>query len=217
MIKFDKRLQAVFDNIDFIDTIADIGTDHGKLIVKAVESGKAKKGIAIDISKSSLKKAELLAEKHGVLDKIQFICGNGVEPIEEKVDCVIIAGMGGYEIVNILSKKNIAKQYILVPHQDPNILREYLRDNNYFVSKDYVVKENKFYSIIVASSGVSDYTHKEIYLGKNLPESKYYEEFLRHRYGIISEIIASKNKSLNAKALDKDLNEEWEELNKWLN
>lgn len=214
MLKLDGRLQAVLDEVQNVNTLADIGCDHGKTIVKAILTGKANYGIAVDISASSLEKAKILAEKYNVSDKIQFYKGDGLLPLKEKIDCAIIAGMGGYEIAKILIHKELAEKYILVPHQDAYILRQFLRDNDFFIVKDYVIKEHKYYPIIVATHGKNNYTDKEIFLGKNIPESNVYEEWLKSRLQHIGEII---KKTGSQNALTSELNSEWEVLKEWQN
>jgi tRNA (adenine22-N1)-methyltransferase len=214
MLKLDNRLQAICDEIDSVNIVADIGCDHGKLIVFAIVSNKAKKGIAIDISKESLKKAEKLAKEYDILDKINFLYGDGMLPIKEKtIDLAVISGMGAREIVKILKQKDIAKKYILVPHQDAHILRQYLKENNFFVIKDYIVKQQKFYPVIVIEKGNNNYSDSEVYLGKNLPKTAAYQEYITIRYKTIDNIIKNAGYDL----ICSDLKNEWEELNKWQN
>lgn len=215
MIKLDLRLQAVLDLVKGVDTLADIGCDHGKLIVKAIAEGNAKSGIAVDISCDSLNKAKALAKELGVYDKIKFYCGDGLLPIDNKIDCALIAGMGGREIAKILAQKDIANKYILVPHQDAEILREYLRGNRFFVEKDFVVQEQKFYQIIETRKGENNYTQSEIYLGKNLPQSQDYDKRLAERYQTVLAIMEKREKFSSAVINGDTLNAEWEELKKW--
>lgn len=214
MLKLDNRLKAIFDEISDVNVVADIGCDHGKLIVSTVICNKAKKGIAVDISKESLQKAEKLAKKYLVWDKIEFLYGDGFWPIkEEKIDLAVISGMGAREIVKILGQKDLAKKYILVPHQDAHILRQFLKENEFFVIKDYILKEQKFYPVIVIEKGNNNYSDAEIYLGKNLPSSSVYNEWIEIRYQTIKNIIAK----AGVDAICSDLKNEWEELNKWQN
>ena len=62
-------MQAVLSLIKGGETLCDVGTDHGKLPVAALLSGKAGSAIATDISAASLQKARLLAEKENVPQK----------------------------------------------------------------------------------------------------------------------------------------------------
>ncbi|MFA6867129.1 MAG: class I SAM-dependent methyltransferase [Clostridia bacterium] len=212
MIKLTKRLQQILNLVENVDTLADIGCDHGKLIVSAIVNKKAKNGIAVDISYDSLHKAKLLAKQYDVDDNIDFFVGNGTNPIENKVNCIVIAGMGGIEISKILAQGDKSDKYILVPHQDAYILRKYLRDNDYAVEKDFVVEDKKFYSLIVATKGSNDYKDAEIYIGKNYPKSNDFDLRNKKRYQDINKIIKQQKDNNSIKELDSNLLDEWEVL-----
>ena len=58
------RLKEIYDVIPYgLDVVADIGADHGKLIVAILLKNKAQRGFALDISEKSLDKAKILAEE----------------------------------------------------------------------------------------------------------------------------------------------------------
>ncbi len=217
MLNLDNRLKTVLSIVGKVDLLMDIGCDHGKLIVGAVKNGYAEKGIAVDISEYNLKKTQLFADKKCVSDKISFVCGDGFANISTPVDCVVIAGMGGNEIVNILSRPHTCKRYILVPHQDAVFLRKYLSDNGYFIKKDFVIKENKLYDIIEAVKGGSNYSLGELYLGKNIPESEFYFDKLLHRKAVLDKIVNSYNDNCRSKKLNDDILIELKEIEKCLN
>jgi|GEM_PF-18347 len=208
MIKLDKRLQAIASCVDKGALVADIGCDHGKVIVWLVESGIAKQGVAVDISEASLAKAKQLAQSYCVEDKIKFICGNGV-PQSEPVDNIIIAGLGAGEIISILTSSATAGKLILCPHKDPPELRKFLINNNYYIYKDYIVKsKGKFYPIIVAKKGTKPYNRKWFYFGANRPRSQYFLEYLSMRKEYIYNLLR------NAPRLEDALTQEWEEIAK---
>lgn len=209
MLKLGIRLNAILQEIDYVDTIADIGTDHGKLVVSAVLCNRAKKAIAVDISELCLKKAQQLATSKGVERQIEFFVGDGFSPIKARVDIAIIAGMGGLEIMHIMNK-DIANKYILVPHQDGYLLRKFLQDNDFFIEKDYVVKDTKFYDIIVAIKGKNNYNNTELFLGKNYPESAFYGERNLYRKNRINDIFYQHEKGNSNKELSSLFSEEME-------
>lgn len=208
MLKLGVRLEAILQEIENVETIADIGADHGKLVVSAILQHKAKRAIAVDISPFSLIKAEELARKQGVEDKISFFVGDGFTPLKSRVDVAVIAGLGGIEISKIMA--DVADKYILVPHQDSYLLRKYLQANNYAVIKDYVVKDKKFYDIIVAVKGTNNYSEAELYLGKNTPQSAYYTERNLGRLQHLDKIINQHKTGSSVKALSKEIEEERE-------
>ena len=134
-----RRLTCVAEEIGKVNTFADIGTDHGKLIVYSLRNNIAKRVLAVDISQRSLTKAKELVDKTGYNDRVKFICGDGLTLLDEIPDAVVIAGMGGNEIVKIMSNRPMPTKYILVPHQDAHIVRDYLVNNAFDIKKDYVI------------------------------------------------------------------------------
>ena len=175
----DKRLNALLREID-CNTLVDVGCDHGKLSCQSLIDGKAKKVIAVDISDKSLQKCRDLAAKLK-LENIDFRCSDGLSAIKDnEADEVVIAGMGGYEIIKIL-KRNLkgVNKYILCPHQDVVALREFMK-HDYVIEKDYVLfNDDHFYSVIVASLGNGNMSKKEIYFGKDNLQNKDYIEYLK--------------------------------------
>lgn len=209
-----KRLRSVLNEIPQGNwSVADIGADHSKLIVTAVLENRCSIGYAVDISYPSLIKGKNYAERKCVSQQIEFLHGNGFLPINNEIDYAVICGMGGNEITSILSQKDIAKTYILSPHQDAHVLRKYLNENAFTAVKDYVVYDKKFYPIIVAVKGNGVYSEKEIYLGKNLPKTDDYEvknqrrlDYLEKQLGINLE---------NKCQYKNELREEYEVLKEW--
>ncbi|MEG1613166.1 MAG: class I SAM-dependent methyltransferase [Clostridia bacterium] len=152
-IKLDRRLNAILGHINVGERVCDIGTDHGKLAVLAV--GKTgEMVVASDISPNSIVKAKRLANENGCADKMDFRVGDGLEVIaSNEVDTVVIAGIGGREIIDILSKsKSVFSKYILVPHQHTIELRRYLISTGFKIQRDYMLKsDTRFYQIFVVS------------------------------------------------------------------
>lgn len=186
----DKRLKQILSEID-CNVLADVGCDHGKLSVAAVITGRAKKAYAIDISEKSLEKTSLLAKEHNLSDRVIPLCGDGLTPLKEDVDLIVIAGMGGNEIIKILTESGYRGNAILVPHQDPYKLRDFISDK-FYVEKDYVIKAGrKFYPIIVLREGSSKYTENEKFLGKNTPFTTTFYDFLQFRRSHILEMIGN--------------------------
>ena len=205
--KLDKRLRAVVDNIQG-NVLADIGCDHGKVTVCALIEGKVKKAIACDISQKSLDKAVDLAKTYG-LENIEFRCGDGLKPISNsEVDCVVIAGMGGKEIMSILSViPQRIERFVLVAHKNTIELRQFLANKNLYIDKDHVVEQGgKFYNVIVAiahSQRNNELSEKQLYLGKNTITNKdfaLYIEKLRDKKSRLEEFA---NKSSEARVLEK--------------
>ena len=97
-----KRMQAIIDTVPECSVVADIGCDHGKILCSLLLSKKCRYGIGTDISEMcAIKTAELLEQCK--ISTGEVIVGDGLSTIEDrKVDCIILAGMGGREIDRIL-------------------------------------------------------------------------------------------------------------------
>jgi tRNA (adenine22-N1)-methyltransferase len=131
--------------------------------------------IATDISQGSLNKAINYVKELQFEKRIETRLGNGLEIFKPfEIDTVIIAGMGGLLIQEILEQNiemtNSITNFILQPMIAGKELREYLINNKFKIVKETLAKEdNKFYEIIYAKKGI-DSIDKDIYfeIGKSL-------------------------------------------------
>lgn len=160
-MKLSKRLQKIADLVPAGSIVADIGTDHGYIPAYLVESGKCNKVIGTDISKGSLDKIIQYVKQLNLEEQIDTRLGNGLDVIKpNEVDTLIIAGMGGILMQDILHKNleitNSITHFILQPMIAAKELREYLIHNSFkIIDEELVKEENLFYEIIYAVKGES--------------------------------------------------------------
>ena len=204
-----KRIDFIVDNLDKVECLADIGTDHGYVPLLALEREKANKVIACDINKDPLDKAKLNAILEGIVgNEIDFRLGSGLKPLEMKeANSVVIAGMGGNLIRDILEadmeKVNSLESLILgikkliqlpclilVPAQNPEVLREYLYENNYeIIKEDLCFDEGVYYELFKVRRAEGHATELD---------SIYYEispMLLRQKHPLMREYLESKIKN----------------------
>ncbi|MDE6275176.1 MAG: class I SAM-dependent methyltransferase [Clostridia bacterium] len=192
-LRLGKRLTAVADEVDG-KRLADVGCDHGKVSVACLLAGKVERVIACDISSKSLQKAVDLAKEYQVKG-IEFRAGDGLQVIKDgEVDCVVIAGMGGNEIMSILSHiPQGIKRLVLSPHRNAIELRAFLSGKGVYIAKDYVVKDGaKFYDVIVAevNSGKDcNLDRRQLLLGKNAKGGDFdeYIQRIKQKYGMLAQ------------------------------
>lgn len=204
--KLDARLEAIYYMVSNVDSVADIGCDHGRLSLSLAHSGL--KVIATDISKPSLEKATHLAKKHDVIVDTRF--GDGLIKIKpNEVQAIVIAGMGQNTIQSILSNsKEIAEgaKYIIMQSMNGDYdLRRYLSDNKYKIADEQLVLDGRrLYCIIKAIPKSDECILKEIecYLGPVLIKSndENFGLYLDSNIEVVKEIIYGIR---NAKILDK--------------
>lgn len=151
-MKINKRLKKIVELTPKTNCIADIGTDHGYVPIELLNENKINKAIAVDINELPLQKAMINSEFENVADKMDFRIGSGLTVLKRgEVNGVIIAGMGGILIKEIMQKSiDIVKSLdflILQPAQNPEILREYIYSGNYSIIKEDLEREDdgRFY------------------------------------------------------------------------
>lgn len=153
-IILDKRMGCIADCVRSGAVLADIGTDHGKLPIYLAQKGKIRRAVAADINEMPLNKAKNNITKYGLCNMIDTYLTDGLAGIEKyKPTDVVIAGMGGELIMQILERQTVEKsgiRYILQPMTKEDTLRRYLCENGYSIIDEYIVKEGKIYQIICA-------------------------------------------------------------------
>ena len=146
------RIQTMVDLYPVVDSIADIGCDHGYTAIALFEAGKAEKLFACDIGKEPLEMAKKNVRFRGLEDKISCRLGNGLEALE-KGECkhLLLSGMGGMLMIQILEKRIEEFETILLsPQSDYEKVRRFLYPYMELVEDCYVKEKNKFYRILLA-------------------------------------------------------------------
>lgn len=191
MIKISPRLMLVTKFIKKNSYVLDVGTDHGLLPMYLVENKIIDKAVASDVVPSIVEKTKAKVKENKLDDKIKVVLSDGLKDIKEnKIDTIIIAGMGGILTVDILKAREKflkGKTLILSPHRDVDLVRKYLHEIGFKITKEEILedREDKFYTIIKAVEGKDTYYSELDYkLGKKLISSKKknkeFEKYLNH-------------------------------------
>ncbi len=147
------RLLTVADAVPECGSMVDCGCDHGYVSIYTMQSGKVKRITASDINRGPLENAKGEIASAGLSDKIETRLTDGLCGIARH-DCVVIAGMGGETIVDIISKAPWTKDgvaLILQPMTKPEILREYLYREGFSIYREQIVREGgHMYAVISA-------------------------------------------------------------------
>ncbi|MEG1500607.1 MAG: class I SAM-dependent methyltransferase, partial [Clostridiales bacterium] len=103
-IKLDNRLEAVSHLILPNKPMADIGTDHAYLPVYMIINDLVPYAIATDRVRGPLASAKQLVELLSLDKQVSIRLGEGLKVLQpEEVDTIVISGMGGFTIKDILS------------------------------------------------------------------------------------------------------------------
>lgn len=198
MINLGRRMQKIAEQVSHCDILADIGSDHGILPAYLLQNKIIKYAVITDISKKNLLKAQKRFCGENSEDAV-FICTDGLKGVDKKINTVIIAGMGGMEIIKILKEAPQSyENYIFQPMKNTATLRIFLFKNGFKILTDFIIKDGRnFYDIIKAVKGKDDLTEEEILLGKtNLKvKSPDFYEFLIKQNKITEKLYTGLDKN----------------------
>lgn len=155
-----KRLSKVLEYIDKNDLVADIGADHGYLSLEMLNIG-VKFVQIVENKIEPLKRAKLTLKNH---ENVKYSLSDGISDLDELINTVTICGMGGLNIVEILSNNLSTAQklnkIILQANSKVYELREFLNNQGFVIIDEAIIEEKGcFYEIIVTKY---DITSKEI-------------------------------------------------------
>lgn len=173
-IALDPRLSMIARLVGQCKCCADIGSDHGRLGAFLLQTGQCRRVELTDISEASLKKARALIHGLGLTDQTRFSVGDGALALSETPRVAVIAGMGGATIARILrdGRKMLGDARLVL---QPNVAAPQLRDElsrlGYAITDERIALDGRrYYVVIQAEPGKSDYSLKQLTVGPVLLE-----------------------------------------------
>ncbi len=199
-LKLNARLEMIAERIPSCNILADIGTDHAYIPIYAIKNGCCRKALAADLREGPLGMAGANIKRFGLEKLIETRFGNGLEPITlEECDVIVIAGMGGSLIRDILSssvaKAQKAQLLLLQPNNAADILRKWLCENGFEIGQEtLVIDAGKLYCLIstkwtgkaAAEDEFSYYIGNVLFGGNDPLLRKYVEKKVKELEVIIS-------------------------------
>ncbi len=177
-MKLSQRLFTIASLVKKGAVVADIGADHGLLSIYLVENKIAKKVFAVENKKGPFSRLEKNTKEY---PRITTSLSDGISEIPDDVDTVIIAGMGGILVSDILLKneeklKNV--RYIIVDaHRDLCLVRQTLENLGYDFEKEILVKEGVFYNVMSVKRGQSKLTPTDLEFGYHINKDPLFNEY----------------------------------------
>ena len=175
------RLNTLAKMVDPGSRVADIGTDHAYLPIELVKNGKIDYAIASDVAEGPLENAKNDIAAAGLTEQIETRLGSGLETVThaDQIDTVVIAGMGGKLMTDILdrawSKDAQFKTLVLEPNIGEAGVRNWLMMHNYkIISEKLIAEAGHTYELIKASltEEKHEMTEKEIFFGPFIVQEK---------------------------------------------
>ena len=196
--KIPKRMLAVAALVDKSKVLADIGCDHAYISINLIENGKVDRIIASDLREGPLNIANENIKLTDFGEKIETRLCSGLEGYEAgEVDTILISGMGGMLVREILSNGRevveAADTLILEPQSDLRVVRAYLREIGFLIVDEEMLKESgKYYQIIKA---VKRETKQELsYEIEIMAEDEFGPVLIKKKHPILKEFLLRRRK-----------------------
>lgn len=183
MIK--KRIKRIASYLEGLNNFLDVGADHAYLSIYAYQNLNIHNSTASDISVKALEQAKTNIKKYHLEKNIITILADGISFVDECFDALVISGMGGHLIKDILKKDEEKLKYfkylILSPNNDIYVVRKFLASLGYEIIKEDFVFDYKYYPISVFkySGKINSYTELELKYGPILLQERP-EDFINY-------------------------------------
>ena len=200
MENLSERLKTIYKMVPK-GVVADIGADHGKLMIALFEGGIVSHGYAVENKKGPYSRLVKALTEKGIEDNIVPLFSDGIKDIPPTVHTVIIAGMGGNLIIDILkkypSKTKQLETIIIDAHTAIPKVREEVCKLGFVIAEEKMVREdNIFYEIIkFVRADVAFYGENDIEFGPILRNEKSatFKEKYQNRINEINKLLTNKN------------------------
>lgn len=149
------RLAAIAGLVPRGKALADVGTDHALLPLWLLERGIIPAAVATDIHEGPLERTR---HSLGNVKGLRLVLCDGLEGVEpQEVQTVVIAGLGGENIADILRRAPWCLQsctLLLQPMSKAEVLRKALAELGCRIENEILVEDNKhIYPILTARGG----------------------------------------------------------------
>ena len=165
-----ERLNFIFNEIPYCKVFSDVACDHGYIAREMLVKDKCELAYVSDISAKSLKKAEDLLADFISSGRAQGFVSDGLDNVP-KADCVLIAGIGGTLITDILKRAEefdkLPERLVLQPMKHCDKVRRLAVKLGYRIKRDFTVKaDGQFYDIISLEKGKDELSGEEAEFGR---------------------------------------------------
>lgn len=164
-----------------LGTVADVGTDHARLLAWLRAEGAITRGIGIDVVEGPLAQARRTLEAAGV-DGVELRHGDGLQPLRPgEADTVVLAGMGGARMTQLVDAAapgvlTSRSRLVLQPNTDWPALRRWIEQRGFALLDERMVEDRgKFYVVLALRPGgggatgeAECWTEDELVLGPRL-------------------------------------------------
>lgn len=193
-MQLSERLTAVANFVTPQNRVADIGCDHAYTSIYLIENKLSSKVIAMDVNQGPVDRARENVKKYGYEDQIEVRKSNGLEKLNhDEVDTILIAGMGGPLMIQILTEHidillNM-KELILQPQSEPQSVRKMITDHGFVIIDENMLKEEGKYYVMLKAEADFSVMGKDQYTLEKDEHYLYGRRLLEKRNSVLYEFL----------------------------
>ncbi len=151
-----KRLAMIADMVIKGEKVADIGADHALLPIYLIENQIVPRVIIGELGDGPYLRAWSAVQASSASNSIDLRQGNGLQILDYgEVKSVVLAGMGGDTIVDILSydwdKAASFQRFVFQPMTKAQVLRQRLASRGWIIEEERLGTENGRFFQVIAS------------------------------------------------------------------
>ena len=186
--------------------LADVGTDHAYLPVWLTLQGRVASAIASDLRLGPLDRARQTGRRYGVEGRITYRLGNGLSAVRpEECDTIVIAGMGGENIAQILARApwtaDGGHTLLLQPQSRAEVLRAFLAEHGYAIRREALVRDRGFlYPVMEAGAGEMHLTLGQQWGGADLLYDPLWDRYLIEKIIQLQAAVSGSNRAASPEA-----------------
>lgn len=173
-IRLDSRLACVASLVRKCGCVIDVGTDHAYLPVFLIQNEVCDTAFACDVKKGPLENAKETVRIFGLEKRIETVLSDGLDNVKPRKNCcVVLAGMGGILISELLGRADWlldeSVQIVAQPMSHAEYVRRFLYENGFEITEEKTAADAKH--VYLALSAVytgkkTAYTEGRLYYGK---------------------------------------------------
>jgi tRNA (adenine22-N1)-methyltransferase len=153
----DPRLAAVASFVPAGARVADVGADHGLLAVALLQSNTASTCVATEATPKRLQRLADRLGDHGLGERLALRSGDGLEALTaaDRLDVLVLAGLGGSSMVRILShprREELGiRRLVLQPATDAALVRRWIVAAGLATMDERLAEVRGRYHVVVAA------------------------------------------------------------------
>ena len=143
-MKIRRRIEEIASLVPSCSRLVDVGTDHALLPIAMLKRNVIRTAVGIDKNPGPLVQARINRSNSDLESTLTLNCSNGLSEVALcSEDAVVIAGMGGETIRQILSETSWRGVLVLQPNRGASKLRGWLYQQGWMATKETLIQVNR--------------------------------------------------------------------------